>query len=142
MERRIDLSNLDLDEATSATAARRSGWLARGLRVHPLTWMDNDAPWPRPLLTERSAVNRPMSLGLRLEGEAGAEAEFMVYAGGWVDVGLVAPGGDQVVQEYVEFGGWRGPRRAAGSGGRSPGRLALRLQAGRRAICTCRHGFA
>jgi hypothetical protein len=44
-----------------------------------------------------------MSLGLRLEREAGAEAEFVVYAGGWVDVGLVAPGGDQVVQEYVEL---------------------------------------
>jgi hypothetical protein len=103
MERRIDLSNLDLDEAASAIVARRSGWLARGLRVHPVTWMDNDASWPRPLLTERSEVNRPMSLGLRLEGEAGAQAEFVVYAGGWVDVGFVEPGGDHVEQEYVEL---------------------------------------
>ncbi|MFI9538138.1 hypothetical protein ACIG56_33505 [Nocardia fusca] len=40
MERRVDLSNLDLDRAAELIAARRAGWLSRGLKAAALTWMD------------------------------------------------------------------------------------------------------
>ncbi|MGI8647603.1 MAG: hypothetical protein DLM55_00820 [Acidimicrobiales bacterium] len=102
MERRIDVSNLDLDRAASIIAARRSGWYAVGLTADMLTWMDNDAEWPAPLLTDRSQIQRPMSLGLRISGDAG-EAEFVLYAGGWADTGYAPPGSDELTSEYFEL---------------------------------------
>jgi hypothetical protein len=67
--------------------------------------MDMDEGWPRPLVTERSEVRTPMSLGLRLEGAERAEAEIVLYAGGWADVLVAASGSEpeQVSQEYVEL---------------------------------------
>lgn len=103
MERRVDLSNLDLDRAAELIAARRSGWLARGLTASALTWMDNDVPWPAPVLTDRSEARRPMSLGVVVHGEEDAFGEFVLYAGGWADVCYVQPGSDEAVTEYVEF---------------------------------------
>ena len=103
IERRIDLSNLDLDRAAATIAARRDGWVELGLTVHPITWMDNEAKWPRPLPTERSQVRRPMSLGLHVEGSGAAEAEVVLYAGGWADVAVVASSSTEPHQEYVEL---------------------------------------
>jgi hypothetical protein len=104
VDRRIDLSNLDLDVAASLVAERRPVWLRSGLSVRAVTWMDNDAEWPRPLLIERSRVRRPMSLGVRVDREEPyGEAEFVLYAGGWADVDYVAAGSDAVVSEYVEL---------------------------------------
>ena len=46
-----------------------------------------------------------MSLGVRVSGEDPyTEAEFVLYAGGWVDVDYVAAGADAVVSEHVELG--------------------------------------
>jgi hypothetical protein len=101
VERRIDLSNLDLDRVAAMVAARRSDWLALGLVADGLTWMDNDVQWPAPLVRDRSQVRRPMSLGLRVHGHAN-EAEFVLYAGGWADVDVVR-GIDEPVSEYVEL---------------------------------------
>ncbi|MBW3575917.1 MAG: hypothetical protein KY450_13950, partial [Actinobacteria bacterium] len=81
MERRIDISNIDLDRVAEEITERRAGWTAAGLSVGPITWMDNDGAWPRPVVTDRSGVERPMSLGVRIErGAAAAEAELVVYA--------------------------------------------------------------
>jgi hypothetical protein len=77
VERRIDLSNLDLDRAAEMVAARCAGWRERGLMAAELTWMDNDVSWPAPLLRDRGQASRPMSLGVRVHGDAG-EAEFGV----------------------------------------------------------------
>ena len=101
VERRIDLSNLDLDRAAAMVVARRASWLALGLAVDGLTWMDNNVQWPAPLVKDRSQVRRPRSLGLRVYGQAG-EAEFVLYAGGWVDVDAVH-GMEEPVSEYVEL---------------------------------------
>jgi hypothetical protein len=103
VDRRIDLSNLDLDRAAELVASRRPEWVELGLTVHPITWMDNDAQWNRPVLTERSGISRPMSLGLRIEGGAPAEAEIILYAGGWADVNLVAASSAEVESEYIEL---------------------------------------
>jgi hypothetical protein len=85
VERRVDLSNLDLDRAAVIVAARRAGWRELGLVADELIWMDNDASWPVPLLRDRGQASRPMSVGVRVQGDAG-EAEFVLYAGGWADV--------------------------------------------------------
>lgn len=85
MERRIDLSNVDLDACRVVIDVRRDRWAKAGLRLRPLTWMDNLAAWPRPLVENRSEVLSPMSLGMTLDRADGAEAEVVVYAGGWAD---------------------------------------------------------
>lgn len=59
------------------------------------------ARWP--LVMERSDVQRPMSLGLRLETAEGAEAEVVLYAGGWADVLVAAPPCYEIEPEYVEL---------------------------------------
>lgn len=102
MDRRIDLSNLDLDRAVAMIADRRTWWSALGLQTSAPTWMDNAGDWPRPLLVDRCTVHRPCSLGLRLHGGAG-QAEFVLYAGGWVDIDRFPAGTDEMISEYVEL---------------------------------------
>ena len=100
--RRIDLSNLDLDRVAAMVAARCAGRRELGLVAAELTWMDNDVSWPVPLLWDRGQASRPMSLGVRVRGDAG-EAEFVLYAGGWADVVVIHPGSDEPTAEYVEL---------------------------------------
>jgi hypothetical protein len=103
MERRIDLSNLDLDRAAVLIAERVPGWSAWGLTVHPPTWMDNEAEWPQPLLLDRSEIQRPRSVGLLVEGRGDLVfAQFVLYAGGWADADH-SPDGEDIVCEYVEL---------------------------------------
>jgi hypothetical protein len=102
MERRIDLSNLDLDDAAQAVAARRDTWVSAGLQPSRITWTDNDPEWPTRQVIDRSAVQRPRSLGIRIVGSHGAEAEFVLYVGGWADAAYLPSGGEEVVQEHVE----------------------------------------
>lgn len=103
MERRIDLSNLDLDVAARAVSCRADRWRSVGLTVGELTWMDNEVGWPRPL-TGRDAAARPMSVGIRVRRSDGAEGEFVLYAGGWADFGVLLPGEDpEVIESYVEI---------------------------------------
>ncbi|MGC4805290.1 hypothetical protein [Micromonospora sp. DT233] len=104
MERRVDLSNLDLDQAAGIIAERHRQWAQRGLDVGAPTWVDNDAGWPPRLLTDRGRARRPMSVGVRVGRENPyAEAVFVLYAGGWVDVDHVAAGSDTVLSERVEL---------------------------------------
>ena len=65
--------------------------------------MDNDTPWPEPLVEDRADVRRPKSLGVTvmLPDEA-AGAEFVIYAGGWADAIAIARDG-VVLDEYVEM---------------------------------------
>jgi hypothetical protein len=103
VERRIDLSNLDLDRAAAAIAEWREVWVGQGLILHPLMWMDNEAAWPRPVLTDRSQIRRPMLLRVRLEGPGASEAEVVLYAGGWADVLLAPPSSAGIEPEYHEL---------------------------------------
>jgi hypothetical protein len=103
VERRIDLSNIDLDRVAEEISERRAGWMAAGLTVGPITWMDNEVAWPRPVATDRSEVKRPMSVGVRIERGATAEAELIVYAGGWADLMLYGVSDEDVVGEYLEI---------------------------------------
>src|SRR5436190_424683 len=103
VERRIDLSNLDLDAALGAIKVRESAWETQGFSIDRLTWMDNEADWPRPLLTDRAGAQRPMSLGLMLRRGDGAEVEVVLYAGGWADVATFNPHAGDVWNDYVEL---------------------------------------
>ncbi|MBB5909181.1 hypothetical protein [Actinoalloteichus hymeniacidonis] len=100
MERRIDLDNLDLDQAALLVDQRRRRWSAAGITVARITWMDAHDGWPRPLYENRRLVRRPMSLGLELDGTGGS-AWIVLYAGGWADVDLMVGDADPVA-EYVE----------------------------------------
>lgn len=107
MERRIDLSNLDLDVAANAISARSSGWAAAGLTLLPVTWVDHEDAWPRSLKTDRGEVVRPMSLGLHLR-VGSSELEIVLYAGGWADVGILRRDGDdpesaRIIEDYVDL---------------------------------------
>ena len=103
MERRIDLSNVDLEVAAAAISEREGSWRRDGFSIESMTWMDNEADWPRPVLTDRATVQRPMSLRLLLRRADGAEVEFEFYAGGWADVATFDPATDDVWQNYVEL---------------------------------------
>ena len=91
MERRIDLSNIDLDECSAAIDARIGNWKENGLELSARTWRDNEAPWPRPLVKDRPEVVSPMSLGFQLKRSDGAEVEVVIYAGGWADLTAWSP---------------------------------------------------
>ena len=104
MERRIDLSNLDLDRAAGLISERASTWSAWGLTVRPITWMDNGSGWPKPLVMDRSEVARPMSAGVQIEGsEEFVFAQIVLYAGGWADADYFPSGGNNIVCEYAEL---------------------------------------
>ncbi|GIM98154.1 hypothetical protein [Paractinoplanes toevensis] len=104
MERRIDLSNLDLDRAAVLIAERVPVWSAWGLTVRPPTWMDNDVEWPAPLHEDRRETRRPMSVGLAIEGRTEfVFAQFVLYAGGWADADYLPAGAEDPVCEYVEM---------------------------------------
>jgi hypothetical protein len=102
VERRIDLSNIDLDECHAIIDERLIQWINARLRLKSLTWMDNESPWPRPLLVERPEVFSPMSLGVALDRPDGAEAEVVVDAGGWADFTTWVPG-QEPVQTHHEI---------------------------------------
>jgi hypothetical protein len=102
VERRIDRSNLDLDNVAALILDQQPGWRARGLSADPLTWVDNDASWPTRLLTDRGHVRRPLSPGVRVHG-GDAEARIVVYTAGWYDAEYLTAGGDEVIDEHAEL---------------------------------------
>ena len=68
-QRRIDVPILDLDRVAAIIADQHARWdSACGLVADPVTWMDADADWPRPLLTDRSQADTPMSVGVIIRG--------------------------------------------------------------------------
>lgn len=79
-----------------------SEWRSRsGADVGPLTWRDELASWPQPILTDRSSIEVPESLGLRVRRGHVDELEVCVWTGGWADVDYVRD--DQAVDRYPHF---------------------------------------
>src|SRR4051812_42500516 len=103
MERRIDLSNIDVDVVAKHIEDRLLSWKESGLIAGSITWLDNEAESPRPLVTNRAEVRRPMSVGLIMRRAPTAEAEFVVYAGGWADVASMIESDQAPVNSYVEL---------------------------------------
>ncbi len=78
---------VDLDELAARLAVVTEEW-HRYARVGPFTWRDERASWPQPILTDRTAIEVPESLGVTLfRGDD--EFQAVVWTGGWADVGLL-----------------------------------------------------
>ena len=100
VERPLDRTALDLDQAATEIERRWFVWTAAGLRVHPVTWTDRDAARPAPLC-ERSEISTPRSLGLRVS-QPNAGADVVLYADGWIDTAVRRPNTESVVHASAE----------------------------------------
>ena len=101
VERRIDRTALDLDQADAEIQRRWFVWTAAGLTVHPVTWTDDDAGRPAALVG-RSDVTTPRSLGLRVS-RPNAHADIVLYADGWTDIAVRRPDAGTVIHETAEL---------------------------------------
>lgn len=81
---------IDLDQAVVEIAERRLRWESAGLAVDPISWRDEAASWPQQLATDRSRVEDPDSIGVRITGLAEAELCVVQFRGGWADVDFIA----------------------------------------------------
>lgn len=82
---------VDLDELASRLGSAMEQW-SKQATVGPLTWRDEKASWPQPIVTDRAAVEVPESLGVRLSRDPQDEMEVVVWTGGWADVIMVMDG--------------------------------------------------
>jgi hypothetical protein len=83
------LPPLNLDQVAAVLASLRPGWTRQGLTAGPLTWRDARASWPKPLLTDRSLVAEPESVGLALTAADGRTGRMIIWRGGWADIDLL-----------------------------------------------------
>jgi len=83
---------LDLDRVAAVLAGLRPTWTALGVRAGQLTWRDAQASWPQPILTDRSRIAEPESLGITLTTDRGNEALVVIWRGGWADFDVLAGG--------------------------------------------------
>jgi hypothetical protein len=65
--------------------ARRVKWERRGLEIGAFTWRDAQASWPQPIVTDRSLVAEPESLGIKMDAGPDRFAELVLWVGGWAD---------------------------------------------------------
>ncbi|MEU2747350.1 hypothetical protein ABZ613_13825 [Streptomyces collinus] len=80
---------IDLDQAVIEIADRRRGWESAGLTVEAISWRDEAASWPQRLETDRSRVDDPGSIGVRITGLAETELCVVLFRGGWADVDFI-----------------------------------------------------
>lgn len=90
---------VDLDELASRLERLRGEW-EKVAQVGPLTWRDERAAWPQPIVSDRLSVQIPESLGVALRRDDD-EAQFCVWTGGWADIELVMDG--EYVPLHAEF---------------------------------------
>ena len=91
---------VDLDELASRLGSIVQEWREQ-VTVGPMTWRDGAALWPQPIVTDRTAVEVPESLGMRLSRDPDDEMEIVVWSGGWADVATLKDG--EEVNRCPEF---------------------------------------
>ena len=91
---------IDLDALVKRLQSTAEAW-RHSAEVQPFTWRDAEAGWPQPIVTDRSNVRVPESLGIRLHRDPDDELEIVVWAGGWADIGFLLD--DEVTNLYAEF---------------------------------------
>ncbi|GAA2784027.1 hypothetical protein [Crossiella cryophila] len=87
---------VDLDAAAGEIHARRAVWEAAGFTVGPVTWRDHAENWPQHLITERTAVFDPDSVGVRVDHGDCCVAYVVLFRGGWADVDVIDPHTEEV----------------------------------------------
>ncbi|WP_406164878.1 hypothetical protein [Streptomyces sp. NBC_00996] len=80
---------IDLDQAVVEIVDRRRDWESAGLAVGPVSWRDEAASWPQRLEADRSRVDDPDSIGVRITGLAETELCVVLFRGGWADVDFI-----------------------------------------------------
>jgi hypothetical protein len=75
---------IDLDAVAAAVQRRGARWIARGMTVGQLTWVDGQTT-VNELTTHREAVRGDYSVGVRVR-RGDEEGQLVVYAGGWCDL--------------------------------------------------------
>ena len=93
--------SLDLDRVAGELASRHAAWSKQGITAGPLTWRDAQAAWPQPILTDRSLVAEPESVGITVTTAWGNEALIVIWRGGWADVEALA--GTEVIVRAPEL---------------------------------------
>ncbi len=88
MDRSLDRTVLDLDQAANEVQRRWFVWTAAGLRVHPITWAGDETE--RPPLVGRPEGTTPRSLRLRAS-RPNAQADVVLYADGWAETAVRRP---------------------------------------------------
>jgi hypothetical protein len=92
-------SLIDLDSLAERVRELSTGW-QKSATVSPLTWRDEDATWPQPIVEDRALVSSPESLGFGVTTSAG-ELRMVAWIGGWFDVDMLKNGED--LPRYAEF---------------------------------------
>jgi hypothetical protein len=92
---------LDLDQVARELTRLRPGWAERGITAGQLTWRDAQAEWPKPIVTDRTTVAEPESVGMTLTAANGTQAILILWRGGWGDVDLLL--GSQVVSRAPDL---------------------------------------
>lgn len=82
---------VDLDDLAAKLGSHISQW-ATIATVSALTWRDEKASWPQPIVTDRAAVEVPESLGFTVSTGADDVLQVVVWAGGWADADALKDG--------------------------------------------------
>ena len=82
---------VDLDDLASKLAPHLSRWETVAT-VSGLTWRDEKASWPQPIVTDRAAVQVPESLGLTVSNGPDDALQVVVWTGGWADANALKGG--------------------------------------------------
>lgn len=90
---------IDVDELARRIIASSSVWRAHA-QFGGLTWRDETSSWPKPIVTERSEVRVPESVGFTLERSSDV-LTFVAWTGGWADVSILID--QNVTTPHVEF---------------------------------------
>lgn len=75
---------VDLDSLAFRLRPDLQRWKQRA-SLAPLTWRDEKAHWPQPIVDDRSRVQVPESLGIQLQ-RGSDQLQFVSWTGGWADV--------------------------------------------------------
>lgn len=91
---------IDLDQAAAQIARRVPVWSSWGLRPGAVTWRDGAASWPQRVETDRSRIENPDSVGIRIEhtGDLFPALGVVLYRGGWADVDALTTDGTVVAE--------------------------------------------
>lgn len=76
---------IDLDAAADVAREKLAAWAKPGAVIGELTWRDASRGWPWVILTDRSAVVDPDSVGFTVDFGQRA-GDLVLFRGGWCDL--------------------------------------------------------